>query len=109
MSPDLMFWVGVAIKMAITALSVLVATITAEKLGAAVGACQSFGNQLFGVEFGSRSHEPRFRFVGHRFKWAVFVAEALQSIGVQIQKSLRPKNSPLNHVNEFLEIYCFIF
>ena len=38
MPPDLMFWVGVAIKMAITALFVSVATITAEKLGAAVGA-----------------------------------------------------------------------
>ena len=38
MPPDLMFWVGVAIKMSITALFVSVATITAEKLGAAVGA-----------------------------------------------------------------------
>lgn len=38
MPPDLMFWGGVAIKMAITALFVSVATITAEKLGAAVGA-----------------------------------------------------------------------
>jgi hypothetical protein len=33
-----MFWVGVAIKMSITALFVSVATIAAEKLGAAVGA-----------------------------------------------------------------------
>ena len=38
MPPDLMFWGGVAIKMAITALFVSAATITAEKLGAAVGA-----------------------------------------------------------------------
>ena len=38
MPPDLMFWVGVAIKMSITALFVSVATIAAEKLGAAVGA-----------------------------------------------------------------------
>jgi hypothetical protein len=38
MPPDLMFWVGVAIKMAISALFVSVATIAAEKLGAAVGA-----------------------------------------------------------------------
>src|SRR5690349_12116290 len=38
MPPDLMFWIGVAIKMAITALFVSVATIVAEKLGAAVGA-----------------------------------------------------------------------
>src|SRR3974377_1841897 len=35
---DLMFWIGVAIKMAITALFVSVATLVAEKLGAAVGA-----------------------------------------------------------------------
>jgi hypothetical protein len=38
MSPDLLFWVGIAIKMAVTALFVSVATITAEKLGTAVGA-----------------------------------------------------------------------
>jgi hypothetical protein len=38
MPPDLMFWIGVAIKMAITALFVSVATIVAEKLGSAVGA-----------------------------------------------------------------------
>src|SRR6476661_9344700 len=38
MSPDLMFWFALITKMAITALFVSVATITAEKLGAAVGA-----------------------------------------------------------------------
>ena len=38
MPPDLMFWSGVAIKMAITALFVSVATIVAEKLGPVVGA-----------------------------------------------------------------------
>ena len=38
MPPDLMFWIGVAIKMAITASFVSVATIVAEKLGYAVGA-----------------------------------------------------------------------
>src|SRR3974390_3133263 len=38
MPPDLMFWIGVAIKMAITALFVSVATIVAEKLGPVVGA-----------------------------------------------------------------------
>src|SRR5215475_10598556 len=38
MPPDLMFWIGVAIKMATTALFVSVATIVAEKLGATVGA-----------------------------------------------------------------------
>ncbi|MFL6832043.1 MAG: hypothetical protein ACJ8F0_05575 [Xanthobacteraceae bacterium] len=38
MPPDLIFWIGVAIKMAITALFVSVATIIAEKLGPAVGA-----------------------------------------------------------------------
>src|SRR5215471_17820320 len=37
MPPDLMFWIGVALKMAITALFVSVATIVAEKLGPAVG------------------------------------------------------------------------
>jgi hypothetical protein len=36
MPPDLMFWIGVAIKMAITALFVSVATIVAEKLGSSV-------------------------------------------------------------------------
>jgi hypothetical protein len=38
MSPDLMFWIALATKMAITALFVSVATIIAERLGAAVGA-----------------------------------------------------------------------
>ena len=38
MSPDLMFWLALATKMAITALFVSVATIIAERLGAAVGA-----------------------------------------------------------------------
>ena len=38
MSPDLMFWLAIATKMAITALFVSVATIIAERLGAAVGA-----------------------------------------------------------------------
>ena len=37
MPPDLMFWIWVALKMAITALFVSVATIVAEKLGPAVG------------------------------------------------------------------------
>jgi hypothetical protein len=38
MSPDLMFWFALTTKMAITALFVCVATIIAERLGAAVGA-----------------------------------------------------------------------
>src|SRR2546427_10217110 len=38
MSPDLMFWFALTTKMAITALFVSVATIIAERLGAAVGA-----------------------------------------------------------------------
>ena len=38
MSPELMFWFALASKMAITALFVSVATIMAERLGAAVGA-----------------------------------------------------------------------
>jgi hypothetical protein len=38
MSPELVFWVTLAIKMAITALSVCVATIIAERLGAVAGA-----------------------------------------------------------------------
>ena len=38
MSPDLMFWFSLTTKMAITALFVSVATIIAERLGAAVGA-----------------------------------------------------------------------
>ena len=38
MSPDLVFWLVLATKMAITALFVSVATIIAERLGAAVGA-----------------------------------------------------------------------
>ena len=38
MSPNLMFWIALATKMAITALFVSVATIIAERLGAAVGA-----------------------------------------------------------------------
>src|SRR5215469_3192110 len=38
MSPELMFWFALASKMAITALFVSVATILAERLGAAVGA-----------------------------------------------------------------------
>src|SRR5215472_7282285 len=38
MSPELMFWFALASKMAITALFVSIATIMAERLGAAVGA-----------------------------------------------------------------------
>src|SRR5262245_12393796 len=38
MSPELVFWLALTTKMAITALFVSVATIIAERLGAAVGA-----------------------------------------------------------------------
>src|SRR5262249_58224937 len=38
MSPELVFWLALAVKMAVTALSVSVATIIAERLGAVAGA-----------------------------------------------------------------------
>jgi hypothetical protein len=38
MSPELVFWLALTTKMAVTALFVSVATIIAERLGAAVGA-----------------------------------------------------------------------
>ena len=38
MSPDFLFWLALAIKMAVAALFVIAATVTAERAGAAIGA-----------------------------------------------------------------------
>jgi hypothetical protein len=71
MSPDLMFWFALTTKMAITALFVSVATIIAERLGAAVGACGDAAGlswaclRVFGARSGcdfyfcERRREPR--------------------------------------------------
>jgi hypothetical protein len=69
---------------------------------------QCVGNQLFCVKSGQRGKRS-LGVVGYLLKRAHPVAESLQPVGVPAQEFFRSQNSPLDDVDELVEVDGFVF